>query len=212
MQGIQVVIFDCDGVMFDTSRANTQYYNHILRRFGKPEMTAAQFDYVHMHTVDQALAFLFEDPGELAAARTYRQDMSYLPFLKFMQIEPDLKSVLRRLRPRYQTAIATNRTDTMNRVLETHGLQDQFDLVVTALDVCNPKPEPDQLFKILDHFSCRSPEAVYIGDSHLDARAAQSAGVPFVAFANPSLAADHHISRLAEIIGLLGNTAGGRGD
>jgi phosphoglycolate phosphatase-like HAD superfamily hydrolase len=208
MQGIQVVIFDCDGVMFDTSQANTQYYNHILDHFGKPGMTSAQFNYVHMHTVDQALAFLFDDSDELAAARAYRRNMSYLPFLKYMQIEPDLKAVLQRLRPRYKTAVATNRTDTMNRVLETHGLHEQFDLVVTALDVRNPKPEPDQLVKILEYFRCRSREAVYIGDSPLDARAATSAGVPFVAFANRSLSADYHINRLGEIEGLLGNTTG----
>jgi HAD superfamily hydrolase (TIGR01509 family) len=208
MQDIHVVIFDCDGVMFDTSQANTRYYNHLLNQFGKPAMTPEQFAYVHMHTVDQALDYLFKDPDERSAVRAYRRKMSYLPFLKYMQIEPDLKTVLQRLRPRYKTAIATNRSDTMNRVLETHGLQDHFDLVVTALDVRNPKPEPDQLLRILEHFSCRPRQAVYIGDSDLDAGAAMSAGVPFVAFANPSLDADYHISRLRQIEALLGNTSG----
>jgi phosphoglycolate phosphatase-like HAD superfamily hydrolase len=203
MKNIQVVIFDCDGVMFDTSNANTQYYNHILSHFGKPQMTPEQFAFSHMHTVDQALAHLFDDAAELAAATDYRKQMSYLPFLAYMQIEPDLKPLLKRIRPRCKTAIATNRTDTMNRVLENHGLKPLFDLVVTALDVRHPKPQPDQLVKILAHFACQPRQALYVGDSELDQKAAGAAGVPFVAYANRSLAADHHVSRLGEIAALL---------
>ena len=203
MKNIQLVIFDCDGVMFDTSNANTQYYNHILNHFGKPQMTREQFAYSHMHTVDQALAHLFGDAAELAAAKDYRKQMSYLPFLAYMQIEPDLKPLLKRIRPPCKTAIATNRTDTMNRVLENHGLKPLFDLVVTALDVRHPKPQPDQLVKILDHFACQPTQAIYVGDSELDQKAARAAGIPFVAYANRALSADHHISRLGEVAELL---------
>jgi HAD superfamily hydrolase (TIGR01549 family) len=203
MNDTQVVIFDCDGVMFDTSQANTQYYNHILGHFGKPQMTPEQFAFSHMHTVDQALAHLFQDADELAAAQAYRKQISYVPFLAYMQIEPDLKPLLQRIRPLYGTAIATNRTDTMNRVLENHELKHLFDIVVTALDVQHPKPQPDPLFKILAHFGCRPKQALYVGDSEVDELASRAAGVPFVAYANRSLAADHHISRLGEVAALL---------
>jgi beta-phosphoglucomutase-like phosphatase (HAD superfamily) len=56
MKDIKVVIFDCDGVMFDTVKANTAYYNSVLRHFGKPDMTPEQFAYSHMHTADDAMA------------------------------------------------------------------------------------------------------------------------------------------------------------
>jgi phosphoglycolate phosphatase len=203
MHPIRVVIFDCDGVMFDTSRSNREYYNRILRHFGKPDMTPAQFAYAHMHTVDEALAHLFEEPGLLAAAAEYRRQMSYLPFLEFMEIEPGLKPLLHRLRPHYRTAIATNRTDTMNRVLQSHALENLFDLVVTAVDVERPKPHPDQLFKILDHFQVQPDQALYIGDSSLDEMAAAKAGVAFVAYANRSLTARHHIDRLKQLEDIL---------
>jgi len=195
----RAVVFDCDGVMFDTSKANTAYYNHILKHFGRPEMTSEQFRYVHMHTVDQSIAYLFPEEDTRRQAFAYRQEMSYLPFLKYMQIEPHLRSLLTSLRPRYKTAIATNRTDTMNRVLRNHGLEGLFDLVVTALDVENPKPHPDQLIKILQAFDLQPRQAIYIGDSELDAIAAEKAGVPFVAFANSKLQADYYIERLAEV-------------
>jgi len=36
---IEVVIFDCDGVLFDSREANTVFYNHILSEFQLPPMT-----------------------------------------------------------------------------------------------------------------------------------------------------------------------------
>ncbi len=42
MKNIEVVAFDCDGVMFDTINANMAYYNKILEHFGRPAMTPQQ--------------------------------------------------------------------------------------------------------------------------------------------------------------------------
>jgi phosphoglycolate phosphatase len=200
---LKVIGFDCDGVLFDSSQANRAYYNHILDQFRLPEMDAVQFTYAHMHTVNETLAFLIDDPAILDAAHAYRRRMSYMPFIRHMVMEPDLNDVLARLRPVYKTAIATNRTDTMQRVLEEHHLEGCFDFVVTAQDVQHPKPHPEQLLVVLAHFGINPPEMVYVGDSELDARAARSAGVPFIAYANPSLDADVHVDCLDQVARLL---------
>ena len=44
MEHIKVVAFDCDGVMFDTTKANMSYYNEILEHFGQPTLTPDQFE------------------------------------------------------------------------------------------------------------------------------------------------------------------------
>ena len=203
MKNIKVVAFDCDGVMFDTVKANKAYYNHVLNHFGRPDMTQEQFAYSYMHTADQAMANLFSDEESLEAAQDYRKRMSYVPFLKHMEIEPYLKPLLERLRPKYRTAVATNRTDTMKRVLIEHKLEGYFDIVVTACDVERPKPYPDQLLRILEHFQIESQQAIYVGDSELDAIAAKSAGIPIIAYNNRSLSADFHIKSLKEIEDIL---------
>jgi HAD superfamily hydrolase (TIGR01549 family) len=203
MKNIKVVVFDCDGVMFDTTKANMSYYNAILNHFGRPAMTPEQFAYSHMHTADEALAYLFENKESLAAAQAYRKTMSYLPFLKYMEIEPYLKPLLHKLRAQYKTAIATNRTDTMNRVLMEYGLEEYFDLVVTANDSKNPKPHPDQLINIMEHFKVDSRHVIYVGDSKLDEMAAKAAGVRFVAYGNGTLSADFHIKSLKEVEDIL---------
>ena len=203
MRNIKVVAFDCDGVMFDTAEVNKAYYNSLLSRFGRPLMIDAQFDFVHMHTVDESVAYLFDGQG-LEEVHAFRKSMDYQPFLKYMQIEPYLKPLLNRLRPRYKTAIATNRTDTMPFVLTTFDLTPLFDLIITARDVVNPKPHPEPLNKILEHFNCAPEDAIYIGDSELDQIASQAAGVRFIAYDNRSLQADYHITALDEVETILG--------
>jgi len=198
-RSIVVAAFDCDGVMFDSSAANRAYYNQVLLHFEMPVMTTEQSAFAHMHTVDESLRFLIDDPGTLDAAQQYRKQMSYLPFIRHMVIEPHLKALLAKLRPAFKTAIATNRTDTMDRVLEEHSLEGQFDLVVTAMDVRDPKPHPEQLEVILSHFNIGPDRMIYIGDSALDAQAAQAAGVPFIAFGNDSLPAQVHIDSLLQV-------------
>ncbi len=200
---IRAVILDCDGVMFDTANVNRIYYNRILNHLGKAEMTDEEFAYAHMHTADESLARLFPDPAEYAAAQSFRRLMPYGDFIPYMDPEPCLKPLLKKLRPRYKTAIATNRTDTMPRVLAEFDLKDHFDMVVTALDVENPKPHPEELFKILEHFRLSPAQALYVGDTQLDEIAAKSAGVLFAAFKNPDLSADFHISGLKEISDIL---------
>jgi len=203
MNNIKVVAFDCDGVMFDTVKANTIYYNTVLNHFGKPDMTHEEFVYTHMHTADKAIAKLFGDEKSIEAAQIYRKQMSYIPFLKYMEIEPYLKPLLKRLRPKYKTAVATNRTDTMQRVLIDHNLEEYFDIVVSALDVENPKPSPDQLVKILGHFNIEPYQLIYIGDSTLDEIAAKAAGIPLIAYKNSSLDADLYINSLKELENIL---------
>ena len=57
----EVIIFDCDGVLFDSRKANQSFYNHLLEHFGKPPMTEADLSYVHMHTAGESITYLFGD-------------------------------------------------------------------------------------------------------------------------------------------------------
>ena len=199
MEQVRVVIFDCDGVMFDSKSANEAYYNHILAHFGRHQMNSEQSDYVHMHTAEQSVAHLFRDDPGLEQALAYRQQIDYLPFIPMMQMEPYLKAFLQYLQLGHNTAISTNRSDTMDRVLVDHGLKGYFDLVVSSLDVKRPKPDPESLIKILDYFGVLPNQAIYIGDSEIDELAAKAARVPLVAYKNQALSAAYHIGHFKEI-------------
>jgi HAD superfamily hydrolase (TIGR01509 family) len=203
MKNLKVVVFDCDGVLFDTEAANRAYYNHILKHFDKPAMTADQFAYAHQHTLNEAITYLFGNKESIAAVQAYRQTMDYSRFLRLLRIEPHLVPLLLKIRPRLKTAIATNRSDTMDRLLAEFNLTEQFDLVVTSFDIPRPKPHPDGLLKILSYFNIVPRQAVYVGDSQVDADAAGAAGVPFVAYRNKTLPTRYQIDSLKDLEELL---------
>ncbi len=203
MDHIKVVTFDCDGVMFDTAQANRIYYSHILQHFGRPAVTDEQFEFVHMHTLDESMAFLFPGDAELKEAYEFRKSMNYRHYLRYFSIEPHLVALLKKLRPRLHTAIATNRTDTVKQLLAEFRLVDYFDLVVTSSDVRRPKPHPDALLRVLDYFDLAPGQSIYVGDSRLDEMAARSAAIPLVAYRNRQLASDFHIDSLNELETLL---------
>jgi HAD superfamily hydrolase (TIGR01509 family) len=203
IKNIQLVAFDCDGVMFDTAQANRFYYSDILQHFGQPALTEEQFEFVHMHTVHESMAYLFSDDSILEAARAFRKTMDYRKYLSYHTLEPQLVPLLEKLRPQIKTAVATNRTDTMDRLLAEFNIAGYFDLVVTSSDVKHPKPHPEALLKILDHFGLAPHQAIYIGDSQVDELAARAVKMPLVAYRNRDLTADFYINNLGEIEKLL---------
>jgi phosphoglycolate phosphatase-like HAD superfamily hydrolase len=200
MKKIRAVIFDCDGVMFDTREVNRKYYNRILSNFGIPDLTDEQLVKAHMDTAKNAIKDLINGRHDLDEVYRYAATLSYSDLVPIMIMEPDLKDVLHTIRKAgLITAIATNRTTTMPLVISHHGLDGLFDLVVTTKDVEHPKPAPDQIYKILKHFTLGPEEAIYIGDSEFDQLASDSAGVRFFSFRNSSLKSEKNLKKLSEI-------------
>ncbi len=196
---IKAIIFDCDGVMFDSKLANIKFYNHILARFNLPEMTPEQVEFVHMHTADESIRYIFKGTPYVEQALAYRLEMDYKPFIKYLEIEPGLKELLDILKPSYGLAVATNRSNTIGRVLEENGLTHYFDVVISSLDVNNPKPHPEPLLRIIDFFDIRPDQAFYVGDSEVDVETARRAKIPFIAYKNRKLPADYHVDNHLDI-------------
>lgn len=205
LNNIKAVIFDCDGVMFDTAEANKKFYNELLEHFSKPTLTDEQFIKVHMFTVSQALDYLFPELANLDEVYKILKTIGYNKFIKFMHMEKGLRELLTQLKNNgYIRGVATNRTNTMDKVLTDNDLSDEFDIVVTASDVEVPKPAPDQLIKIMNHFNIKADQILFIGDSEYDQVAAANAGTLFAAFKSPSLKADFYFENMNQIGEILG--------
>ena len=200
---IRVVIFDCDGVMFDSLTANIAFYNKILAHFAMPPVTDEDTGVVHMYTGEDSVNYLFRNDGRIAAAQQYRKQLVFDEFIPLMVMEQHLEEVLRTVHERFKVALATNRTGSIHTILDIFNLKQYFDLVVCSLDVAKPKPHPETALKILKHFDVTAREAIYIGDTKVDEHVATEAGIPFIAFKNPHLHADYHMNDLREILTLL---------
>jgi HAD superfamily hydrolase (TIGR01509 family) len=203
MKNIRALIFDCDGVMFDSRQSNISFYNHLLDHFDLPPMTDSMIAYVHMHTAGDSIRHIFHGTPFLTQAFDYARDMDYTPFIHKMILEPGLKELLQRFKGRLGLAVATNRSTTIGNVLKIHGLESYFDLVVSSLDVQQPKPHPESLLKILEYFQILPSASIYVGDSLVDSQTAHAAAVPFIAYKNGLLEADYHVDRMEDIAALL---------
>lgn len=197
----KLVVFDCDGVMFDSLEANRRYYNDLLAHFGRPEMDPEELEYVHIHNVMDSVAHIFRHypVEEVAAANRFRLENEYTPYLKYMIMAPDLIEFLEYLRPEIHTAISTNRTTTMPEIMRMHALEPLFDKVVTAFDVERPKPDPMALEVILGSFGLSVEEAVYIGDTMVDREHTAAIGMRLIAFKNPALPAEFHVNSFTAV-------------
>ncbi len=198
---LKLVIFDCDGVMFDSREANRVYYDRLLSGFSCPPMEEDEVNFVHVHSVNDSVAHIFRHHPlvEMEDVNRYRAGLDYAEFIPWMQEEPDLKEFLKWLKPDYHTAISTNRTTTMPLVMEMFSLNPWFDKVVTAMDTKKPKPDPEALHIILNHFQLKPRETIFIGDSYVDRQHCQPLAIPLIAFKNRNLDADYHVKSFMEI-------------
>lgn len=204
MMQLKLVIFDCDGVMFDSKFANKTYYNRLLSQFDHPPMDGQELAYVHIHNVHQSVPHIFRHYPEedLDIVESFRQELGYAPFLQYMKMEEDLIPFLDLCRPHYQLAVSTNRTNTMEPILTIFKLQDYFTKVMTAENARRPKPAPDALLEILDHCNCAVAEAIYIGDSIIDQQHSEACGMRLIAFRNKLLTAEYHVRSFMDILQL----------
>jgi HAD superfamily hydrolase (TIGR01509 family) len=198
---IRCVIYDCDGVLFDSFEANTRLYNDLCTKVGRGLLRKEEMEYVHSHTVYESIHFIFSKGDELEKkALEALKQVDLRDYIVYLKMEPHLFETLNRLKEnKILRAINTNRTTSMNYIMDRFDLWPVFDMVVTALDVKHPKPHPESIGKILQNFDLNKQEVVFIGDSEVDQQTARSSRVPFIAYKNGSLEADFHIDDHLEV-------------
>ena len=184
MTTIKGVIFDCDGVMFESRQANLAYYNDILAFFDVDPVTEDEkekADLCHTAASSEVLTNLLGQ-DRLTQALDIAASIDYRKFIPCMTPEPGLYEVLESLSAELPLAVATNRGYSMPEILEHFELTKFFTAVVTSRDVEKPKPHPDMLFLAVEKLGIDIENLLFVGDSIYDQAAAESAGVPFVAY------------------------------
>lgn len=202
---IRCVIYDCDGVLFDSIEANTRLYNDLCFRVGRAPLNEEEIRYVHTHTVYESIHFMFRQEEELEkrGLESLKQ-IDLRDYIVYLKMEPYLLQTLNLLKAQgILRAINTNRTTSMKHVIERYHLGSFFEMVVTALDVKNPKPHPESVEKIIQKLNLRKEEVVFVGDSEVDQQTAKSSGVRFIAYKNREIATDAFIEDHLELLNLL---------
>ena len=202
----KAVIYDCDGVMFDSFEANLAFYQKIMAEMGKPPLerdNAEQMRILHTFANREVLAHFFPDNAEFEQAVRAAAAIDYRELVQYLHMEDGFRETLEILQPQLHLAVCTNRSLSMELVLDSFDLARYFGCVMTAAKVANPKPHPEPLQKVLAHYGIAPAEALFVGDSEVDCQSAKAAGVPFVAYKS-DLPAFANITQHGEILGLLG--------
>jgi HAD superfamily hydrolase (TIGR01509 family) len=199
------VIYDNDGVLFDSIESNRKLYNDLCLSMGRGALREEEVQYIHSHTVYEAIHFLFgHDEGLEKKVLESMKQIDLRKYIVYLKMEPFLLHMLNLLKGNgIIRAINTNRTTSMPHIMERFGLGPFFDMVVTALDVKNPKPHPESIEKILQRFDLKKDEAVFVGDSEVDQQTAKSGGIQFIAYKNREVANDLLIEDHLDLLDLL---------
>ena len=203
MIGLRGIVFDCDGVLFESRKANLAYYNAVLAHFDEPPV--AEDDHANAHICHTAASthVLRHLLGEKRApqALSIAAQLDYRQFIPYMEPEPGMRQALAALAGLLPLAVATNRGQSMPCILEHFGLSSYFSTVVTSRDVRNPKPAPDMLYEAAKRMKLAPRELLFVGDSELDQAAANAAGMSFAIYRG-DLEADLRLEHLGELVPL----------
>jgi len=212
----RALIFDVDGTLVDSIYALWRLTLKAAEPFG--------FD-IPLETVKHVLNINHRKFWELVVPQDYPDRTTLFPKLdaeakkhwySVLEAEavvfPELESILQRLSDAgIRLGIVTASRGESLMLLESEGLIDRFEAVVTASDVEQRKPHPEGLLRCAELMALAPAETTYVGDTVVDVRAARAAGMGIVsvltgAASSAQLSAEgtdhlaHSLHRLPELI------------
>lgn len=181
----KAVCFDFDYTLADCTDSIVAGFQHGLTGLGWPAPDR--------EAVRRTIGFLLEDAysmltGDLDPERQarFRALFSEVAVERQRQetvLLPGGEELLRGLKERGVriAIVSTKRGDTIEMILDRLGIADTVDLVVGSADVVRHKPDPEGLLSALGQLGVEPGDALFCGDTVLDAGAAKNAGTHFVA-------------------------------
>ena len=198
---LRCIIFDMDGTLTQTNQLIFDSFNAIVERYQGKRLK------------DLEITALFGPPEEGALAKVVGEDLvpkvmgEYLEFYRsnhqrLATLYPGIRPLLDYLKSRKQyLALFTGKGVHTTRItLEEFGLTDLFDCVITGNDVEEHKPSGEGIRTILERFGLKPDQALMVGDSVADVKAARDAGVPVVSVVWDSYARERVVQMNGENI------------
>ncbi len=180
---IRAVIFDFDGVLFDSEPVRFRAGAQALAEFGVALTWEAFVSHWLGRTDESGLReILGARYAADGAGVVERRNVIYEQQLEEVQPFADAGRLLRRIPQGIRLAIATgSRRSEVETILWRAVMTQSFHTIVTAEDYAKPKPAPDP-FKAAARLLQLSPAScLVVEDSPSGVTAAQAAGMPVVA-------------------------------
>lgn len=181
----KAVIFDYDFTLGDSAYGIVVSCNYALDKLGFPEKMSDEI----RRTIGLSLKEVFrtltgsdDDDAAVRFAAFFRERADEVITDSAVMYEDALPTLAELRRRGFRTAIVTSKFHyRIDEILHKFNAEDLIDVIVGGDDVSREKPDPEGLLKALGSLGTDKRDALYVGDSIVDAKAAQSAGVDFAA-------------------------------
>ncbi|MHA1722279.1 MAG: HAD family hydrolase [Candidatus Baldrarchaeia archaeon] len=186
--GIKAVIFDLDGTLIKFKLDIVGMKKEIIRRLSELNIprNLLSLDIKIVDMIKISKEYLLRINREDLASKVVPlifsiADEFEIKAAKVSELIDDAKLVLRCIKELgLKVGLLTNNGRlATNIVLEKHNIAEFFDVIITRDDSQALKPDPAGLRLVLSALNVSSEETIFVGDSVIDARAANEIGVPF---------------------------------
>lgn len=175
------VIFDMDGVIFDSERAVYGIWKELSEKYG-----FAEIDKVYIRTIgvtrDVTRKIICDHYGPDFPYEKYQEESSRMFQSRYdggrLPLKPGIKDLLVYLKGKeYKIAIASStRAVRVRKQVEEAGLIEYFDVIVGGDMVSRSKPEPDIFLTTSELLGAKPSSTYVIEDSYNGIRAAYAGG------------------------------------
>jgi len=182
---LQAVVFDLDGLMFNTEQLYQEVDRAVLARRGKDfpnelcdrmmgrKSTEAIQTMIDWHDLDETIEQLISEIAELFAELLPRR-VAPMPGLMPLLDALDTAAIPK--------AIATSSGRTfVSNVLSQFSLEPRFEFVLASEDIIHGKPAPDVYQLAAERLGVPSEQMMVLEDSQIGCQAATAAGAYVVA-------------------------------
>ena len=182
MNKIKAVLFDMDGVIFDTEREYLKEWNKIFEKYGY-EMKKEIYVSVMGRGRKKVKEIFKENFGDdLPIEEMYIEKDKMLKEAIENNEVPLKQGALELLeflkKNEYKTALATSAKKDRVKSQVTHAkINNLFDAIVCADDIVNSKPDPEIFLKAAEKVNIKPENCIVIEDSEAGIRAAFNAGM-----------------------------------
>lgn len=181
-------LFDFDLTLADSSKGIVKCFSIVLERHGYANVSENAIKRTIGKTLEESFTILtgITDSGKLAAMKAEYTSEADIHMNVNTVLFPETVAVLTTLKKSGAKIgiISTKYRYRIKSVVDQHFPKDFFDVIIGGEDVKAMKPDPYGVNKALHKLHCKKGDALYVGDSTVDAETAQNAGVDFCGVLN----------------------------